>query len=250
MTSPKRRLRGRSRRILFLAILSLVAAAVFMLWREPVASVLWLAAEPVVRFGNSVTAGELERFKAELASSTILALDRQLLYEENQHLKLRLGRTPENTRSILAAVLLRPPGTPYDTLMLDVGRQDGVAVGDLVFAGGSVVVGTISEVYAGASRATLFSAPGKTHNALIFAEGGSIPVSLEGQGAGSFIGRIPQGMPVAAGQAVIFPNINPVLVASVSYIESREGESFQTVYMALPVNPFTLRFVEVRKPQT
>jgi len=145
-------------------------------------------------------------------------------------------------------VLLRPPGTPYDTLILDVGRREETEVGDLVFAGGSVVIGGITEVYGSTARATLFSAPGQTHDALIFSEGGSVPISLEGQGAGSFVGKIPQGTPVAVGQTVIFSNISPVFAASVSYVEALPGESFQTVYMQMPTNPFTLRFVEVRKP--
>ena len=75
-----------------------------------------------------------------------------------------------------------------------------------------------------------------------------MPLSLEGQGAGSFSGKIPQGTPVEVGQTVLFPNISPVFVASVSYVEAPPGESFQTVYMQLPLNPFMLRYVEVRKP--
>ncbi|MBP9710684.1 MAG: hypothetical protein KBD50_00240 [Candidatus Pacebacteria bacterium] len=235
-------------RMFLLVLLCLLVIAILAVWRQPLTQAFWFFAEPVLHIGRESSQSELERLREEVASSSVLLLDRNLLYEENLRLKARLGRVPEGERSLLAAILLRPPGTPYDTLILDVGRRNDVAVGDLVFAGGTVVIGAITEVYGSTARATLFSAPGQTHDALIFSEGGSVPISLEGQGAGSFVGKIPQGTPVEVGQTVIFSNIVPVFAASVSYVEALPGESFQTVYMHMPTNPFTLRFVEVRKP--
>jgi cell shape-determining protein MreC len=242
-----------------LILLGLIVAGIFVVWRTPLTALFWRVAEPVLRISRASEQSELERLHTELASTSVALLDRQLLYEENLRLKARLGRLPAmpahagqagapEGASLLAAVLLRPPGTPYDTLMLDVGHEEGVAVGDFVFAGGSVVLGKITEVYGSVARATLFSAPGMRHEAIIFSEGGSVPLSLEGQGAGSFSGKIPQGTPVEVGQTVLFPNISPVFAASVSYVEAPPGESFQTVYMQLPLNPFMLRYVEVRKP--
>lgn len=246
--SPRRRRKGEAIRIVLLSFLCLLCVAIIAVWRQPLTQAFWFVAEPLLRLGRESTQSELQRLKTELASTSVALLDRNLLYQENLRLKARLGRVPEGTLSLLAAVIVRPPGTPYDTLMLDVGSNEGVLVGDLVFAGGSVVIGKITEVYASTARATLFSAPGQIHNALIFSENGSIPVSLEGQGAGSFVGKVPQGTPVEEGQTILFSNIMPVFAATVSYVEAVPGESFQTIYMHIPTNPFTLRYVEVRKP--
>lgn len=248
MISPRRRRKGEGLRLALVVALCVISIAILAVWRQPLTHLFWLMAEPVLRVGHESAQTEVERLRAEVAALNVQVADRSFLYDENLRLKERLGRVPEGKQTTLAVVLLRPPGTPYDTFILDVGTKDGVAVGDLVFASGSVVLGKITEAYHSTARATLFSAPGAKHEALIFSEGGSIPVALEGQGAGSFVGKIPQGTPIEVGQTVIFANIMPVLAASVSYVEAREGESFQTVYMHMPINPFTLRYVEVRKP--
>jgi len=93
------------------------------LWREQLSSVLWSVATPVLNTRalpavvfSSITAqfasknalvAESNALRAALASSSILLLDRNLLYFENRDLKLRLGREA-NSPSILAAVLLAP----------------------------------------------------------------------------------------------------------------------------------------------
>jgi cell shape-determining protein MreC len=149
---------------------------------------------------------------------------------------------------MLATILLRPPATPYDTLVLDVGLQQGVAAGDLVFSAGSVVIGRITEVYRSTSRATLLSTPGQSHEAIVFTEGGSVPVVLEGQGGGSLRGQLPQGVTVVVGDEILFPDLLPQLVARVAATEVAPNESFQTVYTQLPINPLLLHYVEVRTP--
>lgn len=263
--SPNRRRTGPSRiRFALYAAAFVLAFIAMALWREPLSALVWRAAEPVlsIRQGIAASGGgalfsglasnkelarQNEALRAQLASSTIALMDRNLLYADNIQLKERLGRVATSTRSIVAAVILRPPGTPYDTLMLDAGSNDGVAVGDLVAAGGSVYIGKISQVYAGASRATLFSAPGEAHDALVVpAAGASVPVSLSGQGSGSLTGEVPAATQVAPGDAIVLQNLGIEFIATVTAVDSSAQNSFKTIYTQLPVNPLSLRFVEVR----
>jgi len=249
--SHKRRNKGRGLRTVLIVILCLVFAAIIVVWRGPLTGLFWLGFGPVLSGVQTFTnQGELERLRAELAATQALVADRNFFVQENEALKTRLGRLPEGTSTTLATVLLRPPATPYDTLVLDVGLSEGVAAGDLVFAAGSVVVGRVTEVYRSTSRATLFSAPGQSHETVLVTEAASVPLVVEGQGGGSFVGRLPQGIVVSAGDSVVFPDLMPVFVARVSATETAPGESFQTVYMQLPVNPFWLQYVEVRKPSS
>ena len=166
-------------------------------------------------------------------------------------LKARLGRDAEVKR-ILAGVLLHPPATPYDTLVIDAGEAEGVAVGDVVSAGGTVVLGTISEVYTHAARVVLYSAPGQKYDAFLHhtnpsGTGGTVPLAVEGQGGGSLQARLPAGTPVSAGDTALLPGIAGGLSAAVSRVEHAAGESFSTVYFSLPADIFALRFVEVWK---
>ncbi len=245
--SPRRRGRRQQALRLFLyAVLILIVGAILFVWRAPLTGLFWSMAAPVFSLREAlVSQSEVDDLRSKLAQTEFKLLDRDALFRENIDLKARLGRTISSS-TLLAAIIMRPPQTPYDTLMLGVGSSDGVAVGDPVFASGSAIIGMVSEVYSSVSRVTLFSSPGEVHEALVFSAGGSIPISLEGQGAGSFIGRLPQGTPLHVGDTILFPNIMPLFVAEVSYVETLPGESFQTVYMQLPVNPLMLRFVEVR----
>ena len=216
-------------------ILALGAAA---LWRAPLSEVLWRTLTPVMhaRFGGAATPADLSRL-------AVVQAERDALYQENLDLKARLNRDARAGR-ILGAVLLRPPATPYDTLVIDIGSDQGVALGDTVSAGGTIVVGTISEVYARAARVTLYSAPGQKYDALLR---GVIPLAIEGQGGGSLQARLPAGTAVSVGDAALLPGIAGGISARVSRIERGDGESFVTLYFSLPADMLGLRFVEVWK---
>jgi cell shape-determining protein MreC len=220
-----------------------LAAVIFFisiaaLWRAPLSGLLWSVFAPVMQ----------TRFVGDASASSTAALaDRDALYRENVELKARLGRTV-SVRRILAGVLLRPPATPYDTLVIDAGSAEGVAAGDLVSAGGMTVIGSVSEVYAHSSRALLYSAPGASYDATLrFAEGGSIPVLVEGQGGGSLEARVPAGTAVTVGDIATLPGLGGGLTAEVAALDRGESESFITVYLRVPVDLFMLHFVEVWK---
>lgn len=256
ISSNRRRKRispGTGLSVIFLAFLLLCG----FLWKDAIASIVWRGLLPVFSareqsaraaegfFGQfapgASLASENMRLRAALASSSIAVMDRNLLYAENQDLKARLGRTVASS-TVIAAVVLRPPAVPYDTLMLDVGRNRGVRAGDFVSAEGSVFIGKVSEVYDTASRVVLFSAPGQNYQALLR---GSMPVSVAGQGGGSLAGELPIGVEVRTGDQVILPSIRTEYAARVTGVLHHEGESFQTIFLSLPVNMLSLRFVHV-----
>ena len=232
-------------RVVLFVLLALLLLLGVALVREPLAGLFWYMAKPLVVFRSTLVSSEVSQLQAKLAKTEALRADRDFLYQENLELKKILGRSSERER-VLAVIMERPPGIPYDTLLLDVGAQEGIAPGDLVYAEGSVVVGKISEVYGGVSRATLFSAPGVESEALLLTEAReTVPLLLLGQGGGSFMGKLPAGTAVSVGDLVTFAGITPKLLARVSYVQAHEGESFQTLYLHLPVSPFDLRWVEV-----
>lgn len=226
-------------------LLILVALVVLVVvFRHSATNLFWQVLTPVMRLREGLGSSETERLRQELALSSALLADRNLLYEENIDLKARLGRSDAGGVRILAAVLQSPPWTPYDTLVIDAGEAQGVSVGDYVSAGGSTRIGRIIEVYAKSARAELLSAPSASYQALL----NGISVAVEGQGGGSMQTLVPVGTPVKVGDTVSFPGIWSTVTAQVSAVVAREGESFIVVYMHLPVNPSTLQFVEVVKP--
>jgi cell shape-determining protein MreC len=237
----------------------IVLISILLFWRSAAGSVAWRILSPVVgarsaslaagagffsQFSsNAALAEENMQLRAALASSTNALADRNVLYQENLDLKARVGRDA-GMQTILAAVIMRPPGMPYDTLMIDAGSDQGVAVGDLVSASGTALVGQISAAYADASRVVLFSAPGQTYDGMLR---GSIPISVEGQGAGSLDAQVPAGTDAAVGDPVLLSSIAPGFASVVSHVDKESGQSFETLYLQLPVDPLTLSYVEVIK---
>lgn len=256
ISNNRRRKRLSPAAALIIVILLCCIAAV-LLFQNALAGSLWRVLAPVFAgrnvganaaagifggFGSHVElSAENVRLRAALASSTAAAADRNILYAENLDLKARLGRTTASS-SVIAAVLLRPPGVPYDTLVIDAGKNAGIREGNLVSAEGSVFIGKVSQVYDTTSRVILFSAPGQTYQAQLR---GSVPLSIAGQGAGSLAGELPTGVPVAVGDPVLLPSISPAYAGRVTAVLHHEGESFQTVFLTLPVNMLSLRFVHV-----
>ena len=216
-----------------------------ILWREPLSGFLWRGLSPVLSLRDTLQSGEVARLRAQLAAAEALAADRGYLYQENLDLKVRLQRNAEQG-VLLAGVVARPPQTPYDTLIIDTGEREGVLVGNFVSAGGTLLVGAVSQVYPTTARVILFSAPGEMHNALLYLrDNKTVPLTLEGQGGGGFLSRVPVGTHASVGDAVLLPGISGGFFATVSAIELTEGESFETLYFHLPVSPFSLRYVEV-----
>lgn len=245
----------------FLIVITILLCAAF-LFREAAANLLWNAAAPLLSgreaaaassgnffaqfASNAALAAQNRELRAALASSTALAADRDILYRENIELKVRLGRSVSE-HTVLAAVILRPPGIPYGMLMLDVGSLKGVREGNLVAATGGVYIGRISEVYEQASRVVLFSSPGQKFDGLLR---GTIPLTLSGEGAGALTGELPVGTDVSVGDDILLPSIMPQFAARITSVVHEEGSSFQTVHLTLPVNPLELRFVEVHTEPT
>lgn len=228
------------------AVVLVVLVVLVVIFRAPLSGMFWLAAAPVVELRNSLGATEATALRAELAAVTAALADRDAVYRENLDLKERLGRTDVPAPRILAGVLQRPPWTAYDTLLVDAGSSLGVAVGDLVSAGQSGLIGRVSEVYANQARVDLFSAPGVTYQALL---NGTVPVAVEGQGGGSMQALVPAGTPVAVGDTVEFPGLAGGIAAKVSAVDAKMGESFIVIYMTLPANPAQLARVEILKQQ-
>lgn len=225
--------RGRGPRGVF-AVLG-VAAVLLFAWffRAPLAEFLVQAAAPLLR----------ARFSPVLQTEP--PHDRDALYAENLELKRMLGRSVAFER-VLAAVLLRPPAVPYDTLLIDAGSEQNVAVGDWVAAGG-VVLGEVSEVYARAARVALYSAPSSEFDAILRRGDKTLPITLQGQGGGSLQAQVPAGAGVAVGDEAVVPGLYAGVVANVVGVGAGPSESFNAVYFQLPLAVSSLHFIEVWK---
>lgn len=217
--------------------------------------------KPVLVAGNNMSE-RLHNFGSYFVSKNILLKENDTLKEENlslrgelanyqsidnenKSLKELLGRLGENHSYILATILAKPNTTLFDTLLLDVGADQNVSVGDIVFAYGNIPLGKISEVYTHTSKVTLFTNPGEKTNAVISST--NTYIDLIGRGGGNFEIILPREVTLSEGENVLLPDLNNYLIAKVVSTISDSRDSYQKALLTSPVNIQQLKFVQIRK---
>lgn len=211
------------------------------LWqlRDGVSASVWQVA---AGFADSrALVEENRRLRAQLDAYALERRVSRLLREENRELHALLGR--EEPPGVMARVLSRPPTTRYDTLIVDVGAREGVAVGDLVVYAGSVL-GAVRSVTERTSIIVMYSSPGE--RTLVHVAGASTtPTVAEGMGAGNFRARVPRDVAVAEGAPVVLPHEPTLLLAEVSEVRSEAADSFRTLLFRLPLNVQLVRTLRI-----
>ena len=217
----------------------------------PVASVFWKSESAVVGFfsdmGSMVQSKyglikENQTLSAELAAESRSLLILDALKSENAGLKEAFNRIGKDNY-VLGTIMVRPPVSPYDTLVLDVGSNSGISVGDMVYADGDTLIGDISDVFAGESKVSLFSTPGRMTSVLVGTS--TIAAQATGKGGGNFIFKLPAQTPLSVGAIITIPQLKKYVFGVVDRIEVDSTDSMQTVLFESPVNMSEISFVEV-----
>ncbi|MDO8590291.1 MAG: rod shape-determining protein MreC [bacterium] len=190
----------------------------------------------------------------------------QALVEENTRLKERLSsleldilsmsqeRIQENTllelvgrrgefNMVVAAVLTRPPQTPYDVIIIDAGSNESITVGSRVSLPEGPALGIVSEVFSRSAKVKLFSSSGEETSAVL--ERNEVPIMLVGAGGGNFRMTFPRDVAIEKGDRILVADITSRLLAVVEEIGVQPTDSFKEVLAKSPTNIFHLRFVFV-----
>lgn len=186
---------------------------------------------------------EVRTLKEELGTASASLLIQKVYQRENEDLKALLGRNSDRGKNILSAVLVRPGMSPFDIIVIDIGKSSGVKIGDKVLYNGSLIIGTVSEVDNKSSKVKLFSSPGEKHIALIGPK--SVQIEVGGVGAGSFVAKLPRDMEIKEGDEVIMSGISTSILGFVQKIESGVADSFQKIIFKIPINLSEIKWVEV-----
>lgn len=195
-------------------------------------------------------ARENENLRQELAARDAKMTNYDALLADNANLQKILARAPTEKKLVLAAILSWPDQSPYDTLTVDAGREEGVVSGDLVFANGDIPIGRVNSASEAAAKISLFSAPGEqTHvivpGTLSGADNGDIFFEVIGRGGGNFEMILPRDFALTEGQQTVLPGRTPSVIAIVRTILSDPRDPFKKALLASPVNVAALKYVEV-----
>ncbi len=193
-------------------------------------------------------AEENTRLTAALDLVLLEAHSREILRKENEELKYALLRH-EDKNLLVARVIASPGvGAPYDSLVIDVGEGDGLALGTRVFIDGDFVIGEITQIFMRSAVVTLYSSSG---NEIAVTVGtSSIPTIAYGVGGGNFRIVLPKGLDIAVGDIVDIPSLSLEYAGVVDAIRKSDGSSLQDIFFRLPSNIHSLRFVYVMAPES
>jgi len=236
-------------------VLAVMLVALIMLIRVILPNLFWQAFSPVFRASDAL-AGRSHDFFIHFSDAAALARQNERLGKENAALASEnqmLMKKVENlsglavrkdSPGILAGVVARPPMSPYDTLILSAGREDGVVLGMEAFGAGGVPVGIVTSILDDFSRVTLFSSSGVSMSGWVGR--GNVPLSIVGAGGGAMQAVVARAALVAPGDVVFMPGPGMLPVGSVLRVESDPLSPAVTLRIQPAINPFAISWVELR----
>jgi len=172
-------------------------------------------------------------------------IDYQILKKENDDLKELLGRVGEKNNFILGNILAKPNHSPYDTLIIDIGSDNGIVEGETVYVNGNTPIGSVDKVYKNTSLVSLYSNPERKTEGYIDVT--NISVELIGRGGGNFEMIIPSEVIADKGTVVYLPGSNSKILATVDETISAPTDPFKKVILSSPINIQNLKWVQVLK---
>lgn len=173
-----------------------------------------------------------------------------LLRQENEELKAILLRIKNNKEknNILASIISRPPISPYDILLIDVGSEDGLKEGMNVFAGEDIFVGKVAEVFLKNSKVKMVSYPEEKIEAILHLNDSQAQISVmtKGKGGGSMEIDLSDSIEVKTGDLITTPGVFLFILGMVEKIEREESESVQKIIFRSPLNIQELEYVTIK----
>lgn len=184
---------------------------------------------------------ENEMLHADINLMQAQVLDRNLLSEKVIKLEEALGRTQSDNR-VVAYVLAGPGLSAYDTLVVDVGEDNGVTAGNMVVYASAGVIGEVVEVSKNSSKVKLYSSSNEEQ--LVIVGKNQISTKATGKGMGNFEAKVPQGSAISLGDNVTLLK-SGLLLGTVSFLEEKPSLPFARVLFRFPFNITEIHSVEV-----
>ncbi len=181
---------------------------------------------------------------------------------ENSELKSLLGRESDinsangsttvtlsgvlknSNQYILAAVLKRPPFSPYDELIIDIGKDHEISSSSLVYATGNVLIGRVVDVLNTTAKVKLFSSFGEKFEVIIGSN--HVPATAIGRGGGQYEAQVSRDTVVNEGDFVLNSSLNNRPFGIVGAVLFDPTQPFETILFAPPVNMYQLKWVLVK----
>lgn len=165
-----------------------------------------------------------------------------VLEEENTALRSMLSLPPRE-RGVTAPIVSSYRASPYGTILIGAGENGGIVEDSLILSGSGFVIGTVTDSAPTNSLVTTFFAPGNMTYALV----SGVAVTVEGKGGDNARAEAPRHAKIAPGDIVVAPEYGGRPIGIIGEVVSESGDASQQLFIRLPVNLASLRFVYVIK---
>lgn len=196
-----------------------------------------------IKTKNSIIEDNLS-LNDEISRLRLKEIDYYILLKQTDDLKSQLGRI-NTTGKTVARILSKPPLSPYDTFVVDVGQDQEVKVESKVFVSDNIIIGMVRNVNSNTALVELFSSSGVEHEAV--SERIGTTFKLTGLGGGNFKIEVPKDVDILWGDSFVYPNLTSAVLGNVYFIDSNAQSSFKTVYVRTPINVFSSKYVFIEK---
>lgn len=188
---------------------------------------------------------ENDSLKKEVVELKLRLKSDDLAKQELIDLQTITGRFKEEEKPTIAKVFRRPPYLPFDTFLVDVGREtsSSLKLGDKVLVSNSVLLGEVVQIAGQVSKIKMYSSP-ETKLGVIIGPN-KVPADVVGVGGGNFTTELPRGTVIKKGDRVIYQALDTYLLGVVGSVDSDPRHTLQTVYISSPVNIYELSWVEI-----
>lgn len=254
----RRNKRSPARSIALVAgVFLLLSAGIFFF--QPISAIVRETARPVLGLGNTVSKGTASVFSSFFLGDACVRIS--TLESENENLRLELEKIQKENKQydamvdrygkaaidgeiIVADVLITPPQSMYDTIVIDHGEKEGVVEGAYVYAAHNLFIGSVVAVSSHTALVEIVSSPGYVAEVII---NGKEPVRTRvfGRGSGNLTAVLPRDVDILEGDEVILPGFGGIRIGNVDMIETEQNDPFQQIRIRIDVNFHTLTTVAV-----
>jgi len=184
----------------------------------------------------------------DLSTVDVKLLSMEALQTQNQELENMVAakegnKAAKTASAVFAAVLDRPPFSPYDTLIISSGSQNGITLGNPVFADDGTPLGAIENVFPSSAKVLLFSSPNVSTTVVVGNK--KFETIARGYGGGNFGFKVPVGSEPTIGDSVYIPEFSPAAIGIVKNVLAAPTDTFANVLFSLPENISEISYVTV-----
>jgi cell shape-determining protein MreC len=235
----KNKFLGRDRILgVIIGVILIVLGSLFS--EKMVSGIVWV--KNIFNFSKSEPQYAEENQDPQYLNAKIASLE-----SENEGLKNFLGANDgvnvKRPKGSLFSVAQRPPFSPYDTIVVNGGSDNGIQVDDLAFASADVLVGYVTAVFPSTSIVTLYSSSGQRQE--VYVGTSSEAVASEGRGGGNFYIKVPSETKITVGDPIIWPSMQNILIGVVNKVDAVSGDAFSYVLFRSLIPIHSIRYVEI-----